>query len=158
MGRLIMAFALSLCLPAYADGISQFHKDVIREHYEKQILGSGKDLTVRQPDVNLYRAIFTKPNRLDERILPLPADIPWPQIFTTSELTLGEILRLAGAASGYDVVIDPAVDVHQVIQINSAANSLRDIAEYLTRVSGARITVYPESRDLVATKKVSIDG
>ena len=153
-----MAFALLVCIPAYADGISQFQKDVIREHYEKQILGSNQDLTVRQPDVNLYRSMFTKPNKLDERLLPPPDEIPWPQIFTTNELTLGEIVRLAAAASGYDAVFDAGVDEHQVVKLNSAPNSLRDIAEYLTRVTGARITIYPESRDVVATKKASIDG
>jgi len=158
LGKLILALACAVCTQAFAEGITQFHKDVIREHYEKQILGSGKDLTVRQPDVNLYRRIFEKPNTLDERPLPPPAEIPWPQIFKKKELTLGEILNLASAASGYDTAFDPQVDLSQVIRLNSEANSLRDIAEYLTRVSGARISVYPESRVVVATKKVSHNG
>ena len=158
MGKLIFCLACVLATPAFAEGISQYHKDVIREHYEKQILGSGKDITQRQSDVNLYRRIFEKPNVLDERPLPPPAEIPWPQIFKGQVLTLGEIVKLASAASGYDPVFDPAVDQSQPIKLNSEANSLRDIAEYLTRVSNARITLYPELRNVVATNKVSHDG
>ncbi|MGP0171177.1 hypothetical protein ACSVIJ_04765 [Pseudomonas sp. NCHU5208] len=156
MGKLILSLAFLLAGPVYAEGISQYHKDAIREHYEKQILGTGKDITLRQPDVDLYRRIFAKPNVLDERPLPPPAEIPWPQIFKGQELTLGEIVTLASAASGYDAVFDPAVDQSQLIKLNSEANSLRDIAEYLSRVSNARITVYPESRNIIATKKVSL--
>ena len=158
MGKLILSLAFVLATPAFAEGISQYHKDVIREHYEKQILGSGKDITVRQTDVNLYRRIFEKPNVLDVRPLPPPAEIPWPQLFKGQVLSLGEILNLASAASGYDATFDPAVDQSQPIKLNSEANSLRDIAEYLSRVSNADVTVYPESRDVIATKKVSHDG
>lgn len=158
MGKLMLALAVLVTPLAHAEGITQYHKDAIREYYEKQILGSGQDLTVRQPDVNLYRKIFEKPNVVDTRPLPPPDEIPWPQIFKKQNLTLGEILRLASAASGYDAEFDPTIDQNQIVEINTAPNSLRDIAEYVSRVSTARITVYPEFRVITATRKVSTNG
>lgn len=162
MGKLVNGFGLSLAFLVTplvnAEGITQEHKDAIREHYEKLILGSGQDLTVRQPDVDLYRKIFQKPNVLDTRPLPPPDQIPWPQIFKNQNLTLGEILKLASAASGYDAVFDPAINQNQVVLLNTAPNSLRDIAEYVTRVSTAQITVYPEARKITATQKVPSNG
>lgn len=158
MGKLIMLLAALFAGQATAEGIPQEHKDAIREHYEKEILGSGKDLTVRQPDVELYRKIFTKPNTLDVRVLPAPDQIPSPQIFKNQDLTLGQILNLAGAASGYDAVFDPQIDQNQIIKFNTQPNSLSDIAEYLSRVSTAQVTVWPESRVIMATKKVSTNG
>ncbi|HFL7941131.1 hypothetical protein IYR97_24110 (plasmid) [Pseudomonas fulva] len=160
MGKLIFCIPMILALTAaaHAEGITQEHKDAIREHYEKLILGSGQDLTVRQPDVALYRRIFTKPNVVDTRPLPPPDQIPWPQIFKTQNLTLGEILNLASAASGYETAFDPEIDQSQVVLLNTAPNSLRDIAEYLTRVSSAQIIVYPEARLITATQKVPTNG
>lgn len=158
MGKLILAIACLMSSQAFAEGIPQEHKDAIREYYEKRILGSGQDLTVRQPDVNLYRKIFTKPNEVNIRQLPEPDEIPWPQIFKNQDLTLGEILQIASAASGYDSAIDPQIDQNQIIKINTQPNSLRDIAEYLSRVSTAQVTVYPETRVITATKKVSTNG
>ncbi|MCK1788908.1 hypothetical protein [Pseudomonas violetae] len=158
MGKLILALAVLIAPLAHAEGISQGHKDAIREYYEKQILGSGKDLTVRQPDVVLYRKYFTKPNVMDTRSLPPPDEIPWPQIFKKQNVTLGEILRLASAASGYETEFDPSIDQNEIVKINTAPNSLRDIAEYLSRVSATQVTVYPESRLITATRKVSTNG
>ncbi|WP_409286791.1 hypothetical protein [Pseudomonas guariconensis] len=158
MGKLMLLLLAGLAPAVHADGITQYHKDAIREHYEKLILGSGQDLTVRQPDVVLYRRIFAKPNETDPRVLPEPDQIPWPQLFKTQDLTLGEILRLASAASGYDAEFDPAIDENQVIKLNTAPNSLRDLAEYLSRVSTAQVTVYPEARMITATRKVSTHG
>lgn len=158
MGKLILVLGCLVSCGLHAEGIPQDHKDAIREHYEKLILGSGQDLTVRQPDVDLYRRIFTRPNVLDERPLPAPDEIPWPQLFKTSDLSLGEILRLAGAASGYEAEFDPAIDLSQAIRLNTASNSLRDLAEYLTRVSTAQVTVYPEARLLTVTRKVMPNG
>ncbi|SBW84672.1 hypothetical protein PVE_R2G0646 [Pseudomonas veronii 1YdBTEX2] len=158
MGKLILTLLFLLPPIAHAEGITQYHKDAIREYYEKQILGSGQDLTVRQPDVDLYRKIFSKPNEADTRPLPPPDQIPWPQIFKNQNLTLGEILNLASAASGYEAEFDPAINQNEIVLINTSPNSLRDIAEYVSRVSSARITVYPESRLITATRKVSTNG
>ncbi|MGF6282228.1 hypothetical protein ABH908_000287 [Pseudomonas frederiksbergensis] len=158
MGKLIVVLALLACSNAMADGIRQEQKDGIREYYEKQILGSGKDLTVRQVDVQLYRKIFAKPNTLDSRELPAPDEIPWPQLFKNQDLSLGQILKLAGAASGYDAEFDPQVNQDEIVKLNTQPNSLSDIAEYLTRVSRADVTVYPEARTIMATKKVSTNG
>jgi hypothetical protein len=141
-----------------ADGIRQEHKDDIREYYEKSILGSGKDLTTRSADVDLYRKIFSKPNRLDSRELPEPDEIPWAQIFKGQDMSIGQIVKLASAASGYDVEFDPQIDQNEIVKLNTRPNSLSDIAEYLSRVSRAQVTVYPESRSVVATKKVSTNG
>ncbi|MDF9778811.1 hypothetical protein [Pseudomonas baetica] len=158
MGKLIVVLALLASSTAMAEGIRQEQKDAIREYYEKQILGSGKDLTVRQADVQLYRKIFTKPNTLDTRELPEPDEIPWPQLFKNQDLSLGQILKLASAASGYDAEFDPQVNQDEIVKLNTQPNSLSDIAEYLTRVSSARVTVYPDARSIVATKKVSTNG
>lgn len=158
MGKLIFLMACFVTMSANAEGIRQEQKDAIREHYEKQILGSGKDITIRQPDVELYRKIFAKPNQLDTRVLTEPDEIPWAQIFKGQDLTLGQILKLASAAGGYDAEFDPQVDQNEIIKLNTNPNSLVDIAEYLTRVSKARVTVYPEYRVLVTTKKVSTNG
>jgi hypothetical protein len=158
MGKLIFVLACVATMSAHADGIRQEQKDGIREYYEKQILGSGKDLTIRQPDVELYRKMFSKQNTVDPRVLPEPDEIPWPQIFKGQDLPLGQILKLASAASGYDAEFDPQIDQNEIVKLNTNSNSLTDIAEYLSRVSRAQVTVYPEARTVVATKKVSTNG
>ncbi|WP_017520035.1 hypothetical protein ACQCLI_32370 (plasmid) [Pseudomonas nitroreducens] len=159
MGKLTVAFALLVITgPALAEAFPQMYKDAIREYHTKMILGSGQDLTVFQPDVALYREIFKKKNSTTKRQLIEGDQIPWAQLFKHQDLTLGEIVRLSAAASGYDPHFDPQVNQNQVIKINTHPNSLRDIAEYLTRVSGARVTVYPESRVITATLKGAIDG
>ncbi|MBM3105919.1 hypothetical protein IIE18_12300 [Pseudomonas sp. V1] len=159
MGKMMTALCLmAVAAPALAEGFPQDYKDAIREHHTKMILGSGQDLTIFQPDVALYRKIFRKENTTNNRLLIEADEIPWAQMFKHQDLTLGEIIRLSSAASGYDAHFDPQVNQDQVIKINSHPNSLRDIAEYLTRVSGAQVTVYPEFRVITATSKGQIDG
>lgn len=158
MGKLILVLALLASSSVMAEGIRQDQKDGIREYYEKQILGSGKDLTVRQTDVQLYRKIFAKPNTLETRELPEPDQIPWPQLFKNQDLSLGQILNLAGASSGYEAEFDPQVNQDEIVKLNTQPNSLSDLAEYLTRVSKAHVMVYPEARSIVVTKKVSTNG
>ena len=154
MGKLTIGFCLlAAASTALAEGVPQMYKDAIREHHTKMILGSGQDLTVLQPDVVLYRKIFQKENTTDHRELIQADEIPWAQLFKNQDLTLGEIVRLSAAASGYDSRFDPQVNQDQVIKLNSHPNSLRDLAEYLTRVSGARVTVYPEGLVVTATLK-----
>lgn len=154
MGRLMAAFGLCL-IPSLtvAEGINQYHKDAIREYHTKRIFGSGKSLTSLQPDVVLYRKIFEKPNTVDKPTLADPDPIPWGQVFKTSDLSLGNTLILVAKASGYDTHFDPQVDTSQIVKLNTQANSLTDLAEYLSRVTNTQITVYPESRVIVAMKK-----
>ncbi len=156
MGRLIVGLCLATAATAAsAEGISQYHMDAIREYHTKQIMGSGQQLTNLQPDVVLYRKIFEKPNTVDDRSAPEPDAIPWAQVFKKADLSFGDTLTLAAAASGYDAHFDPAVDTSQRVKLNTQANSLTDLAEYLTRVTGADVRVYPESRVVLATKKAS---
>ena len=156
MGRVILASLLLVsCGHVSAEGITQYQKDAIREHHTKMILGSGQDLTNVQPDVRLYRNIFKKPNKLDESRQPAIDAIPWAQVLKKANLSLGETLTLAAAASGYDTVFDPAVDANQIVKLNTQPNSLADIAEYLRRVTNTDITLYPESRVVIVTAKES---
>lgn len=156
MGRLILGFCLAAATSSgAAEGISQYHMDAIREFHTKRIMGSGQQLTNLQPDVVLYRKIFEKPNTLDTRGTPEPDGIPWAQVFKKADLSFGDTLTLAAAASGYDAHFDPAVDQHQRVKLNTQANSLTDLAEYLTRVTSADVRVYPESRVVIVTKKAS---
>jgi hypothetical protein len=153
LGRLILATLIALPLTCLADGIPQTHKDAIREHYTKKILGTAQQITTLQPDVRLYRDLFNKANTLDTRDL-LPADeIPWAQLFKGVDLSLGEVIRLTGNASGYDSFFDPRVNQSQIVKLNSHPNSLADVAEYLTRVTDAQITLYPETRSITVTLK-----
>lgn len=156
MGRLIVSACLVMaCANASAEGITQYHKDAIREYHTKMILGSGQDLTNRQPDVVLFQNIFKKPNKLDEQRLPTPDLIPWAQVFKKANMSFGDTLTLAAKASGYDPVFDPAVDTSKIVKINTQANSLADIAEYLMRMTNTNITLYPESRVVIVTRKES---
>jgi hypothetical protein len=63
------------------------------------------------------------------------------------------LIKLAGAASGYDPVFDKQVNQDELVKINSQANSLADIAEYVTRVSSAQVLVYPDTRSITVTRK-----
>lgn len=159
MGRLITVFALmGVCSLATAQGvpqgIPQQQMDAIREYHTKQILGSSKNLTNLQPDVVLYRKLFERrENPLDQQKLLPPDPVPEAQVFKAHDLTLGQLVNVAAAASGYDAVIHPQINQQQIVKINTRPNSLTDLAEYLTRVTDAQFTVYPESRVLVALPK-----
>lgn len=156
MGRLIVTACLALCCgSALAEGITQYQKDAIREYHTKMILGSGQDLTLRQPDVLQIQNLMKKPNTVDvQRTVDLDP-IPWAQIFKNADMTFGDTLTLAAKASGYDPVFDPAVDTTKIVKLNTQANSLTDIVEYLSRVTNLNIQLYPESRVVIVTRKES---
>lgn len=159
MGRLTMTLAmLAMSGLAVAEGvpqgIPQQQMDAIREYHTKQILGSSQNLTNLQPDVVLYRKIFERPeNPVDQpRYVPLDP-VPMAQVFKAHDLTLGQLVQVAAAASGYDAVIHPQVNQQQIVKLNTRPNSLTDIAEYLTRVTDAQFTVYQEGRAFVGLPK-----
>lgn len=159
MGRLIPVVALMLAsASALAQGVPQTipqdQMDAIREYHTKQIMGSSQNLTNLQPDVVLYRKFFERRDyNLDtQRTIDLDP-VPSAQVFKAHDLTLGQLANVAAAASGYDAVIHPQIDQRQIVKINSRPNSLADIAEYLSRVTDAQFTVYPESRVLMAVPK-----
>ncbi|HDS1721807.1 TPA: hypothetical protein QEM58_000358 [Pseudomonas putida] len=159
MGRLTMTLALMTVSSISAaqgvpQGIPQQQMDAIREYHTKQILGSSQDLTNLQPDVVLYRKIFERrENTVDvQRDVPLDP-VPMAQVFKAHDLTLGQLVKVATAASGYDAVLHPQVDQRQFVKLNTRPNSLTDIAEYLTRVTNAQFTVYQESRVLIGLPK-----
>lgn len=157
MGRLIAACMLASLFSASAwaaPSMPQEHRDAIREYHTKQIMGSSEDLTLLQPDVKLYRNIFErKENVLDQRVLPDMDPIPFAQIFKKTDLTLGQLVKVAAAASGYDAEFHPQVNQDELVKINTRPNSLTDMAEYLSRVSNADLYVYQESRVLMAMPK-----
>lgn len=163
MGRLIMGAALvAVATASFAQnethgvpqGIPQRQMDAIREHHTKQIFGSSQSLTNLQPDVVLYRKIFERrENNLDRQRLPEIDPVPMAQVFKAHDLTLGQLVQVAAAASGYDAVFHPQVNQQQIVKINTHPNSLDDIAEYLTRVTDAQFTVYQEGRVLVGLPK-----
>jgi hypothetical protein len=137
-------------------GIPQEQKDAIREYQTKRILGSSQQLTHLQPDVALYRKMFERRENGVDQQKTIPLDrVPMVQVFKVRQLTVGQLANVAAAASGYDVVFDPQVNQQQYVKINSQANSLVDIAEYLTRVTDAHYTVYQESRVLMVLPKGS---
>lgn len=159
MGRLTMTLALMTVssvsvAQGVPQGIPQQQMDAIREYHTKQILGSSQNLTNLQPDVVLYRKIFERrENTLDvQRTVPMDP-VPMAQVFKAHDLTLGQLVKVAAAASGYDAVLHPQIDQKQVVKLNTQPNSLTDIAEYLTRVTNAQFTVYQESRALIGLPK-----
>lgn len=161
MGKLMQSALLMLSMSstfAVADGITQHQKDAIRESYEKSILGARGNITTLQPDVALYRRLFPAPNKIDVRELP-PADpIPWARLFKGPQrMSLRRTLDLVAAGSGYDVFYDPQVNQDRLVSLNTQPNSLKDIAEYLTRVGGAQITLLPESRSILVMQQTRID-
>lgn len=159
MGRVIMLLGSLVCAgiaqaEGVPQGIPQQQMDAIREYHTKQIMGSSQDLTNLQPDVVLFRKLFERrENNLDQQKL-VPLDpVPMAQVFKANDLTLGQLAKVAAAASGYDAVLHPQINQQQIVKINSRPNSLTDIAEYLTRVTDAQFTVYQESRALVGLPK-----
>lgn len=161
MGRLTMTLALMAVsgvstAQGVPQGIPQQQMDSIREYHTKQIFGSSQNLTNLQPDVVLYRKIFERrENNLDvQRQVPLDP-VPMAQVFKAHDLTLGQLVNVATAASGYDAVMHPQVNQQQIVKLNTRPNSLNDIAEYLTRVTDSEFTVYQESRVLIGLPKGS---
>lgn len=159
MGRVIMLLGSLVCAgiaeaEGVPQGIPQQQMDAIREYHTKQIMGSSQDLTNLQPDVVLFRKLFERrENNFDQQKL-VPLDpVPMAQVFKANDLTLGQLAKVAAAASGYDAVLHPQINQQQIVKINSRPNSLTDIAEYLTRVTDAQFTVYQESRALVGLPK-----
>lgn len=156
MGRLILiVLPLMMATDVYAQSIPQTHQDAIREHHTKRIMGSGQDITVLQPDVLLYRSIFERKNEVEQRRLIEPDPVPWAQVFKNADLSFGQILSLAALASGYEAHFDGNIDPTQIVQLNTQANSLVDLAEYLSRVTGTQVSVYPESRVIIASARTT---
>lgn len=156
MGRLILlALPVLMSADLHAQSIPQTQQDAIREHHTKLIMGSGQNLTVLQPDVALYRSIFERKNIVDERQLIEPDPVPWAQVFKKADQSFGNILSLAALASGYEAHFDGNIDPTQIVQLNTQANSLVDLAEYLSRVTGTQVSVYPESRVIVASARTT---
>lgn len=159
MGRLsaiipLMAFSAICVAQGVPQSIPQQQMDAIREYHTKQIMGSSQNLTNLQPDVVLYRKIFERRENVVDAQRTVPLDpVPMAQVFKTHDLTLGQLVKVAAAASGYDAIIHPQINQQQIVKLNSLPNSLTDIAEYLTRVTDAQFTVYQESRDLVGLPK-----
>lgn len=159
MGRLTVALALLASASiALAEGVPQSipqqQMDAIREHHTKQILGSSQGLTNLQPDVVLYRKIFERRENTLDQMKQVPLDpVPMAQVFKARDLTLGQLVKVAAAASGYDAELHPQINQQQIVKINSQPNSLTDIAEYLTRVTDAQFTVYQEGRALIGLPK-----
>lgn len=155
MGRLILVVALGLSSSiALGQAIPQAHLDAIREYHTKQIFGSSEDLTLKQPDVVLYRQIFERrENTVDYQQMPELDPIPLAQVFKKTDLKLGQLMRVAALASGYDAEFHPQVNQNEIVKINSYPNSLDDIAEYVTRVTGSHISIWPESRVVVVMPK-----
>ena len=159
MGRVIMMVCSMACIGiAHAEGvpqgIPQQQMDAIREYHTKQIIGSSQDLTNLQSDVVLYRKLFERrENNLDQQKYAPLDPVPMAQVFKAHDLTLGQLVKVAAAASGYDAVLHPQINQQQIVQINSHPNSLTDIAEYLTRVTDAQFTVYQEGRALIGLPK-----
>ena len=155
MGRLMLIAVGFLALPCLAEeGIPQQHKDAIREYHTQRILGTSQPITTLQSDVRLYRQLFKTPNVIDRRQLPEPDEVPWARFFKgQTDLTLGQLINLAGAASGYDPVFDKQVNQDELVRINTQPNSLADIAEYVTRVSSAYVLIYPDTRSITVTRK-----
>ena len=156
MGRIIVVACLAFCCGnAFAEGITQYQKDAIREYHTKMILGSGQDLTLRQPDVVHFQNMMKKPNEVDVQRMVDADPIPWAQVFKNADMTFGDTLTLAAKASGYDPVFDPAIDTSKIVKLNTQANSLTDIVEFLSRVTTVNIQLYPESRVVIVTRKES---
>lgn len=156
MGRLTpLLLPLMMSAHVYAHSIPQTQQDAIREHHTKLIMGSGQNVTVLQPDVLLYRSIFERKNMLEERQLIEPDQVPWAQVFKKSDMSFGHILSLAALASGYEAHFDGNIDPTQIVKLNTQANSLVDLAEYLSRVTGTQVSVYPESRVIVASARTT---
>ncbi|NVL48727.1 hypothetical protein F2S72_01800 [Pseudomonas syringae pv. actinidiae] len=159
MGRLtaiipLMAFSAACAAQGVLQSIPQQQMDAIREYHTKQIMGSSQNLTNLQPDVVLYRKIFERRENVVDAQRTVPLDpVPMAQVFKAHDLTLGQLVKVAAAASGYDAIIHPQINQQQIVKLNSLPNSLTDIAEYLTRVTDAQFTVYQESRDLVGLPK-----
>nr|WP_192963356.1 hypothetical protein [Pseudomonas fluorescens]CEK42164.1 hypothetical protein PQBR57_0211 [Pseudomonas fluorescens SBW25] len=159
MGRLTLTLAMMAVsglavAEGIPQGIPQQQMDAIREYHTKQIMASSQSLTNLQPDVLLYRKIFERrENPVDQqRYVPLDP-VPMAQVFKAHDITLGQLVQVASAASGYDAVIHPQVNQQQIVKLNTLPNSLTDLAEYLSRVTDAQFTVYQESRDLVGLPK-----
>lgn len=159
MGRLTLALAMMAVsglavAEGVPQGIPQQQMDAIREYHTKQIMGSSQSLTNLQPDVVLYRKIFERRENPVDQQKYVPLDpVPMAQVFKAHDITLGQLVQVASAASGYDAVIHPQVNQQQIVKLNTRPNSLTDIAEYLTRVTDAQFTVYQESRELVGLPK-----
>lgn len=156
MGALIWHGLLVFMLPglALASGadFSQVEKDSIREHHTRLILRTGKPITVLQPDVRVAREIFSIENSVAPRPLLEPDPIPWVQLFKKQDLSLGETLEILSKASGYDLAVHPQIDLNQTVKLNGQQNSLRDIAEYLSRISNSHISVFKEARMLTVNR------
>lgn len=153
MRSLSLTLLLLACSADAEEILSQVEKDAIREHNTRLILRTAEPITVLQPDVLVAREIFAKSNTIQQRALVEPDPIPWVQLFKKADMPLGETLEILAKAAGYDLAIHPQVDLNQLIKINGQQNSLRDVAEYLSHISNAHVSVFNEARVLTVNRR-----
>lgn len=151
MGRVITlsAFLILLSSFAAATSIPQQHKDLIREYYIERIMNVKPDFINLSRDIRVSRYIFRNSDSEDVREYPLLHDIPLVRIFNREDLTLENIVKLAGLSTNFDVLIHPDVDSGQLIALNSQFNSWESLAFYLDRVSSATVGMANESRMII---------
>ena len=155
MGRRIIAGRAALIsMKCAAAGLPQSYLDEIREHETQRILGTSEQITTLQSDVAMLRRAFAvRSNVVDVQSLPGLDPIPLAQLFKHQDLTLGQIVKLTSAASGYEATIHPDVNQNVVVKINGHPNALDTIAEYLTRVTDTNVIIWPESRAVTVMPK-----
>ncbi len=149
MGRVILAFTLFCSSFTSADTFSQQKKDLLREYYLEKILNVKPDFINISRDIRVARYVFRDMESVERREYPLLHDVPLVRIFNAEDLTLSNLLKLAGLSTNFDVLIHPDVDTDQLITLNSQYNSWEAVAMYLDRVSTATVGLANESRMII---------
>jgi hypothetical protein len=154
MGRLNAFAVFIFVMGAYnnaiaSDDIGQADRDVMREFYIQNILNVKPTMVNLSSDLRLMRYALRQEHDDDNREYPPIHEVPLVRIFSQKELTLGNLVKLAGLSSNFEVIIHPAVNQDERIKINQKFNSLEDIALYLDHASKASVGVANESRTLL---------
>jgi hypothetical protein len=154
MGRIIVKIIILSTLfigyVASADNyIAQADRDVMREFYIQNILNVKPTMVTLSSDLKLMRYALNNEAESEARLYPPIHEVPLVRIFSKKELTLGNLIKLAGLSSNFEVIIHPLVNQNEEILINQQFNSLDDIALYLDNFSSATVGVANESRTLI---------
>jgi hypothetical protein len=124
-------------------------RDMLREFYIENILNIKPSMVTLSSDLRMIRYALNNSDVEANRIYPPIHKVPLVRIFSDDELTLGNLVKLAGLTSNFEVVIHPNVDQDEKITINQNFNSLIDVAQYLDHVSSAEVGIANESRTII---------
>lgn len=155
MGRLIVLFGALLTVPCLGDdynspklGISELHRDIIREYYAEYILGYSKGFTDVPGKLEKLRHTYKPTYLIKGRSYPAYQQDQKIRIFNKSPVSVDEILSLIAKSTDYSILSSKDINLKQDISLGEDFYSIPDIVNYINVITNLHIDISEEAKSL----------